>query len=90
MDHIIWNQWASWLYKRRLHEMTATFLEAAGPLTILGTQLVYLSEPVLTLFTPPENTQALAELLENPRNQESFIDLLRAYQPNQGKGGASL
>lgn len=90
MNHQIWNQWASWLHKWQLHDMTASFLEAAGPLTILGTQLIYLSEPVLNLFTPPENTKALAELLEDPQSQERFINFLRTYQPAPGKGGTPL
>jgi hypothetical protein len=89
MNQPIWEKWAARLYHWQLHEFTASFLEAAGPLTMLGAQLVYLGEPVLTIFTPRKNTRALAHLLENPSSRQNFIDLLRTARPSNRTGGPS-
>jgi len=40
-------KWIESLYKLRLQNLTATFLEALGPMNLLGAQLVYLSHPVV-------------------------------------------
>lgn len=46
--------------------LLASFLDAAGPLTLLGAQTLYLSEPVLSIFTGEGKLNALAEVLEDP------------------------
>lgn len=75
-----WEQVIEYLYVRRLHHFTASLMEAAGPLTLLGAQVVYLSHPVLTFFISPEQAQRLAGLLENPEERKSFIRALRTYK----------
>lgn len=74
-----WLTWAEKLYEWNINEATASLLEAAGPLTFLGAQVIYFGQPILTLFTVPERTQALAELLENPTDKQAFIEILRSY-----------
>lgn len=76
-----WDQTLKYLYDRRLHLFTATLLEAAGPLTVLGAQLIYVSQPVLTLLIPQRQTQQFAGILEDPVKSKSFIRALRSYKP---------
>jgi len=74
-------KWIESLYKLRLQDLTATFLEALGPMNLLGAQLVYLSQPVLSSFIPKDQTQDFAKILEDPSETALFIDALRNYEP---------
>jgi hypothetical protein len=73
----IWRCWARNLQQWGLNGWIAAFLDAAGPLTILGAQLVYISQPVLSWIVPEDHLITLARLLENQSNKELFIDYLQ-------------
>jgi len=73
--------WIKTLYKLRLHYLIATFLEALGPINLLGAQLVYLSQPVLSPFISNEQSQDFARILEDPSETAMFIKALRTYEP---------
>jgi hypothetical protein len=73
--------WIKTLYKLRLHHLTATFLEALGPINLLGAQLVYLSQPVLSPLIPPEQSGDFARILEDPSETAAFISALRTFEP---------
>ncbi|OQY36078.1 MAG: hypothetical protein DRI56_10215 [Chloroflexota bacterium] len=89
MTQETWHEWADKLYRWNLSEIAASFLEAAGPLTLLGAQAIYLGQPLLTTFTAPESIQSLAELLETPAKKQEFIEILRTYIPENSSGGFS-
>ena len=74
-------KWIKSLYKLRLQNLTATFLEALGPMNLLGAQLVYLSQPVLSPFIPKDQSLDLAKILEDPSETTLFIEALRNYEP---------
>ena len=74
-------KWIESLYKLRLQNLTATFLEALGPMSLLGAQLVYLSQPVLSSFIAREQSEDFAKILEDPSETEIFIEALRNYEP---------
>ena len=74
-------KWVESLNKLGLQNLTATFLEAMGPMNLLGAQLVYLSQPVLSSFIPKEQSQDFAKILEDPSETEIFIEALRNYEP---------
>lgn len=73
----IWDSWSNRLHIWGVQEAAATFLEAIGPLTILGAQLVYISGPLLQRSVSTEKLHALAEILEEPDHTKEFISLLR-------------
>ncbi|HBY07873.1 MAG TPA: hypothetical protein DEH22_08865 [Chloroflexi bacterium] len=73
----IWQTWADTLNRWGLKTLTATFLEALGPLNLFGAQIVYLGQPLLNSFLPESHLNALAELLENPQTTQAFIAVLR-------------
>jgi hypothetical protein len=74
-------KWIQVLYKLRLQTFAAAFLEALGPVNLLGAQLVYLSQPILSPFISQELSQDLARILEDPSETEEFIKALRDNQP---------
>jgi len=76
-DHHIWRLWASFIQHWGAEEWVASFLEAAGPLSILGAQAVYISQPYLSQALPEGHLDALARLLEDQTATKAFATLLR-------------
>jgi len=75
-DHI-WRVWVRNLHRWGLQDITAAFLEATGPLLILGAQLVYIGQPFFKGWTSSDNIQAIANILEDTEQRQAFISLLR-------------
>ncbi len=76
-DHPFWEIWAKTLRRWGMHALAASFLEAAGPLTMLGAQMIYVSQPVLRSIVPGSQIDALATMLDNPAETQQFIIFLR-------------
>jgi hypothetical protein len=75
-SRVYWPVWTDFLRKQGLTGLAAWFLEASGPLNVLGAQLVYLGQP----FAPVSASQGLRELanlLEQEDEARAFIDLLK-------------
>jgi hypothetical protein len=73
--------WIKTLHKLRLHHLTATILEALGPINLLGAQLVYISQPVLSPLISQEQSDDIARILEDPSETADFITALRSFEP---------
>jgi len=56
-----------------LDGFAAWFLEAGSPLTLLGAQAIYMSQP----FLGGEKTTALAHMLEEENETQAFARYLR-------------
>jgi hypothetical protein len=82
-DRHNWQVWARTLHRWGIGDWVASLLEAAGPLTLLGAQAVYISGPLLRSFTTEENLNALARLLEEPDRIGSFTQFLREGAPSE-------
>jgi len=80
MEHERWQEWAETLHRWNLDGFTAALLEAFGPLTIVGAQLMYLGQPVLHAFFNPGSTTDVAHMLEDPHETQRFIQTLRSYE----------
>jgi hypothetical protein len=80
-DRHIWQDWAHKLHSWGLGDWVASLLEAAGPLTLLGAQVIYLGQPFLGQVAPESRIGALVELFEEPEATRSFIDYLREETP---------
>jgi hypothetical protein len=76
-DHPLWEIWTKTLRRWGVQTLAASLLEAAGPLTTLGAQLVYLGQPVLSNVWPRGHLDALANMLDNPVETRQFIVFLR-------------
>ena len=68
-----WQKWAESLRRLKLDGFAAWLLEAAGALTILGAQAVYLSQP----FIGGKKLDSLAHLLEEDEESQAFVRYLR-------------
>jgi hypothetical protein len=73
----IWHIWANNLHRWGVKDWVASFLEAAGPLTVLCAQAVYIGQPLLNNTFPAGHLDALAQLLEEPRQAQAFVSFLR-------------
>ena len=73
----IWQIWADNLKRWGIKDLTVTILEALGPLSLLGAQLVYVGQPFIDPFFQKGHLDALAYLFENPQEKQKFIDFLR-------------
>lgn len=73
----IWQSWAARLHSWGVSEWIAALLDAAGPLTTIGAQLIYASQPVLNTVLPDDQLEALANMLEEPQTTKIFTSYLR-------------
>lgn len=71
-----WSTWAESLRRLKLDGFAAWALEAGGPLTILGAQAVYISQP----FFGGENLASLAHMLEEDEEAQAFARYLRGEE----------
>lgn len=76
-DQKIWWVWIDSLSRWGLQELVASVLDVAGPLTIVGAQMVYLFQPLLSLALSEESLQAAARMLEEPGHTRAFVSRLR-------------
>ena len=74
LPHPFWSTWFDSLQQKKLNLWVAWALDAAGPLTVLGAQLIHLSSPLLG---NSEQSQALAQTLEDETETRAFITFLR-------------
>jgi hypothetical protein len=73
----IWVSWERWLHRWGVQDLASTFLEAIGPMTILGAQGIYLLQPWFYRLLPDGHLEALIALLEDPNETQAFIRYLR-------------
>lgn len=73
----IWRVWSDTLHRWGMDDLVATLLEASGPLTVLGAQVVYVVQPTLSSLLPSGHLQALAEVLEDNDQAQAFANYLR-------------
>jgi hypothetical protein len=74
-DQQIWQSWANSLQRWGLADSAVLILDLLGPVSILGAQLIYLSQP----FFPNESVRAASHLLENPDRLRAFTGLLKGH-----------
>jgi hypothetical protein len=77
----VWRAWARELHRLKMENWVAALLEAAGGLTILGAQAIYMSQPLLNRAVPAGALSELADLLEEPERARSFANFLREGDP---------
>lgn len=68
-----WARWAESLRRLKLDGFAAWVLEAGGPVTILGAQAVYMSQP----FFGGKQLNSLAHMLEEDEEAQAFARYLR-------------
>jgi hypothetical protein len=81
-DQRIWQVWADMLHRWGVKELAAQLLDSFGPLTILGAQVLYLCQPLLSPGGPEEHIKSLASMLEDSTKKQAFVSLLKEGKPN--------
>jgi hypothetical protein len=77
-DQQLWQDWARILKSWGIDQWVASLLDAFGPLTILGAQCIYISQPILGSFLPDKHLSAFAKILEEPDQAKAFSLFLRS------------
>jgi hypothetical protein len=72
-----WPAWAGFLRQHGLENLAIFFLEAAGPLTVLGAQMLYIGGPLFRPALTDVQRDSLAELLEDRQEALAFAAFLR-------------
>lgn len=72
-----WSHWAEVLRRLKLDGLVAWLLEAGAPLTLLGAQALYMSQP----FVGGKNLAVIAHMLEEEEETEAFTRYLRGGLP---------
>lgn len=72
-----WPGWADFLHRHGLENIAAWLLDAAGPFTIVGAQLLYFGAPLLRPALPGSRLDSLAGLLEDRDETLAFSAFLR-------------
>lgn len=75
-NHHIWRVWANALHRWGLQNLVASFLEAAGPFSLIGAQVVYVGQPILRGILPARHLSALTNMLEDDSQREEFVMFL--------------
>jgi hypothetical protein len=78
---VFWSEWAETLRVRGIDGFVAWILEAAGPLNILGAQLLYIARPLIFNPSWDQRAQAVAHLLEDEEESRAFIEYLKGQTP---------
>jgi hypothetical protein len=68
-----WSQWAETLRHLKLDGLASWLFEAGAPLTVLGAQMLYLSQP----FLGGEKWSSFARMLEEEEEVQAFAHYLR-------------
>ena len=71
-----WSHWAESLRRFKLDGLASWLLEAGGPLTILGAQAIYLSQPFLG-GKQASSWNSLAHMLETEEEVQAFAHYLQ-------------
>jgi hypothetical protein len=77
MNRQIWRLWADQIHRWGLSEVVASFLDAIGPLSFVGAQVLYFGQPFLRPLASEKHLDGIARLLEDPLELNAFVTLLR-------------
>lgn len=68
-----WSKWIETLRRFKLDGFASLVLSAGAPLTLLGAQALYITQP----FVGGKQIEAMAYMLENEDETQAFARLLR-------------
>lgn len=72
-----WSSWAGFLRRYGLENITAWFLEAAGPMILMGSQALSFGAPFMRPWLDENHEKALSALLEDREEASAFASFLR-------------
>jgi hypothetical protein len=76
-DRSFWPEWARFLQRSGLAEITAALLSSAGTLNVFLAQVLYLGRPFLGNAVSDERFDALVNLFEDQEESRHFAAFIR-------------
>jgi hypothetical protein len=76
----IWQSWASSFDRLGITDGVAEILEICAPLAVIGSQVIYISQPLLNSIFPAGQLDTLAHLLEDKKRIQSFVTYLHGEE----------
>jgi len=77
MHQFILEEWSRKICAWGLGDIVATLLDSLGPLSLVGAQFLYFSQPVASIFLTERSFSALINLFEDQKQSQVFISYLR-------------
>lgn len=68
-----WSTWAETLRRFKMEGLASWLLEAGSPLSVVGAQVLYISQP----FLGGKQIDMLAHMLEDEQETQDFLHYLR-------------
>lgn len=65
------------MHRWGVEDLVAYLLEAAGPLTVIAAQLIYIGQPILRGLVPEKHLVVLSALLEDDVQRAAFVNYIR-------------
>lgn len=65
------------MHRWGVEDLVAFLLEAAGPLSIIPAQLIYIGQPILRGLVPERHLMVLTGLLEDDTQRDAFVNFIR-------------
>jgi hypothetical protein len=75
-NHHIWRVWVNALHRWGIQNLVASFLEEAGPFSLIGAQVIYVGQPILRGILPAQHISAMTKMLEDDSQREEFVMFL--------------
>lgn len=72
-SNMAWSRWAESLRRHNIDGLVAWFLEAGAPLTVIGAQVIYMTQP----FIGGKDSNGIAQMLEDEKESTVFAHYLR-------------
>lgn len=77
MHQFILEEWSRKICAWGLGDIVATLLDSLGPLSLVGAQFLYFSQPVASIFLSDRSLSTLINLFEDQKQSQVFISYLR-------------
>lgn len=82
--HDLLDRYAKKLVQWKMGTIAILFLDSMKPLSFIGSQLLHVFNPVLTIFPQFKNMDKIATLLEERENLEFFIERIENHLNSEG------
>jgi len=69
--------WVDSLHRWGVQDFVALILDAVEPLAPVFAQILFVTQPLVRPFIADEKINALVDILDNPKEVQTFLDMLQ-------------
>ena len=77
MENRFWDEWKAQFCRLGIKDWVASFLEFAGPFSMIAAHFLVFETQFLHGFVPEKQLEALSRVLEEPDETQAFASYLR-------------